>query len=310
MQNKIWIALVVVLIVALVGIYMASTGPKKIGASLTELAKRLDTEIQRLDLRTAPFVTVGTAAGYVIDFENGAKFYISGDTGLTADLKLVIGDYYRPDVAIYNIGGLLNSGPEEAAYAMSLVNPKRYIIPYHYASFPILEQTPDRFFEELKKYNLAAQPLDPKIGVEKEVMGVKILWLGHGTYFFVSPEGKRILIDPAVKFTGVVPEEYQDFTKLEGVDFVLLTHAHPDHVVISDLEALVRLYNPIIFAQYEVGIWLKEKMKVEGTIYDFLNKGGTIGKENLAAVGMPAEKIGDIRFHMVPAEHSASGYVQ
>ena len=307
MQNKIWIGLVVVLIIALVGIYMASAGPKKVGASLADLAQRLDTEIQILTKRTAPFVMVGEPVGYVIEFENGAKFYFGADTGIMADMKLVIGDYYKPDVAFLPIGNFYTMDPKAAAYAAKLINPARYVVPNHYASFPMLVQDPTEFFTELARYGLRATPLKFEVGVEQEVMGVKVLWLGHGNWLFTSPEGTRILIDPEVEYNFVYPEEYKDLTKFERIDLILITHGHFDHMTIPDLKKWNALYEPIYIVPYEAGIWLKEVMAYSNIIA--VNKGSNIGKTEMLKIGMPAEKVkkmADIRIHMVPACHSSS----
>jgi len=212
MQNKIWIGLVVVLIIALVGIYMASAGPKKLGASLVELTQRLDAEMQRLTAKTTPYVYTGESVGYVIEFENGAKFYFGGDTGITADMKLVIGDYYKPDVAFLPIGNYYTMDPKAAAYAAKLIDPARYVIPNHYASFPMLEQDPSGFFAEVAKYGLRAKPLEFEAGLEQEVMGVRTIWLGHGDWLFTTPEGTKILIDPEVEYNVAYPEQYRDLT--------------------------------------------------------------------------------------------------
>ena len=67
---------------------------------------------------------VGEAVGYLLEFENGLKVYHAGDTSLMGDMKTVIGDFYKPDVAILPIGGVFTMGPEEAAYACSLIKPK------------------------------------------------------------------------------------------------------------------------------------------------------------------------------------------
>jgi L-ascorbate metabolism protein UlaG (beta-lactamase superfamily) len=60
---------------------------------------------------------VGTPMGYVIEFEDGRKVYASGDTGLTADMKFVVGDYYKPDISLLPATGGPNMEPEQAAYA-------------------------------------------------------------------------------------------------------------------------------------------------------------------------------------------------
>ncbi len=90
------------------------------------------------------------------------KVYHAGDTGLMAGMETIIGDYYQPDLAILPIGGVFTMGPEDAAYAMQLLKAK-YVIPQHYASFPVLEKTPDRFIKYMKQYapNAKVFPLKP-----------------------------------------------------------------------------------------------------------------------------------------------------
>ena len=58
----------------------------------------------------------GEPVGYVIELENGYKIYHSGDTGVFGDMKM-IGEYYKPDLALVCIGGWFTMGPEEAARA-------------------------------------------------------------------------------------------------------------------------------------------------------------------------------------------------
>ena len=93
---------------------------------------------------------MGRPVGYVFAFENGTTVYHSGDTALMSDMKLVIGDYYKPDIAILPIGNVFTMGPKEAAYACKMIRPS-IVIPEHYATFPALEQTADRFVEALAK---------------------------------------------------------------------------------------------------------------------------------------------------------------
>ena len=37
----------------------------------------------------------GPATGYVLRFSNGLVVYLSGDTGLTAEQKVVVGEHYK-----------------------------------------------------------------------------------------------------------------------------------------------------------------------------------------------------------------------
>ena len=94
---------------------------------------------------------VGEAAGYIIEFENGFTIYHSGDTSLMGDMKYIIGDYYKPDMAILPIGGVFTMGSQEAAFACKLIRP-RFVIPEHYATFPVLTQSADEFVNALQHY--------------------------------------------------------------------------------------------------------------------------------------------------------------
>jgi L-ascorbate metabolism protein UlaG (beta-lactamase superfamily) len=93
---------------------------------------------------------VGEAVGYIIEFENGVKIYHSGDTSLMAGMKTIIGDYYKPDIAILPIGGVFTMGPDQAAYACKLIQPS-IVIPEHFMTFPVLTQDTERFKEQVKK---------------------------------------------------------------------------------------------------------------------------------------------------------------
>jgi len=90
----------------------------------------------------------GAPTGIVFTVEE-KTIYHAGDTGLFGDMKL-IGEVYNPEVALLPIGGYYTMGPVEAAIAVSLIKPK-VVIPMHYGTFPVLEQTPEKFVEEAKK---------------------------------------------------------------------------------------------------------------------------------------------------------------
>jgi L-ascorbate metabolism protein UlaG (beta-lactamase superfamily) len=92
---------------------------------------------------------VGGEVGFIIEFENGLRVYHAGDTALMADMKVVIGDFYKPDVAVLPIGGIYTMGPAEAAYACRLIRP-RVAIPIHYRTFPSLVQNADEFLASVK----------------------------------------------------------------------------------------------------------------------------------------------------------------
>ena len=87
----------------------------------------------------------GDPAGFVVEFENGFKIYHAGDTNVFGDMKL-IGELYRPDVALLPIGSHYTMGPREAAHAIRLLGVKR-VIPMHYGTFPILRGSPGQLRE-------------------------------------------------------------------------------------------------------------------------------------------------------------------
>lgn len=98
-------------------------------------------------------IYLGEPAGFVVELENGFRFYHAGDTSLFNDFDL-IGQLYRPDVAFLPIGGHYTMGPAEAAVAIERLGVGR-VVPIHYGTFPILAGTPDQLRDELAGRGLA-----------------------------------------------------------------------------------------------------------------------------------------------------------
>lgn len=70
----------------------------------------------------------GPPTGYVLTFTNGLVVYLSGDTGVTAEQKTVVGDQYKAELVVMNIGDTFTTGPMEAAYVVNdLVKPASVI---------------------------------------------------------------------------------------------------------------------------------------------------------------------------------------
>jgi L-ascorbate metabolism protein UlaG (beta-lactamase superfamily) len=84
----------------------------------------------------------GSPVGFVVE-SGGIKLYHAGDTALFGDMR-VIGRLYSPDVALLPIGGYYTMGPEEAVEAARFILPK-VVIPMHYLTFPVLEQSAEKF---------------------------------------------------------------------------------------------------------------------------------------------------------------------
>lgn len=117
------------------------------------------------------------------------------------------------------------------------------------------------------------------------MQALSFTWLGHATFLFRSPGGKRILIDPWVATNPACPEAAK---KIGDLDLILVTHGHSDHA--GDAVSLGRSSGARLVAPYELSVWLQGKglQNVTG-----MNPGGT-----LAALGLSVT--------MVPALHSSS----
>lgn len=73
----------------------------------------------------------GPPTGYVLKFSNGLVTYLSGDTGIIADQKEVVGAYYKPALAVMNIGDTYTTGPKEAAFVINEWIKPASVIPSH-----------------------------------------------------------------------------------------------------------------------------------------------------------------------------------
>ena len=91
----------------------------------------------------------GSASGFVIRLEDGKTIYHAGDTGIFGTMA-TIGELYPLDLALLPVGGIFTMDPLQAAHALTLLKPKA-VIPMHYQTFPILEQTPDNFAKLAKE---------------------------------------------------------------------------------------------------------------------------------------------------------------
>jgi L-ascorbate metabolism protein UlaG (beta-lactamase superfamily) len=90
----------------------------------------------------------GGAAGYVIGMD-GLHIYHAGDTALFSDMQL-IGELYRPDVALLPIGSHFTMGPREAMMAARFVGAP-LVIPMHYSTWPKIEQDPLEFKKAVER---------------------------------------------------------------------------------------------------------------------------------------------------------------
>jgi L-ascorbate metabolism protein UlaG (beta-lactamase superfamily) len=116
-------------------------------------------------------------------------------------------------------------------------------------------------------------------------MPLSFTWLGHSTFLFRSPGGKRILIDPWLTTNPACPASAK---KIHELDLMLLTHGHDDHT--ADAVAVARATLARVIAPYELALWLEQKGLRTVTS---MNHGGTLDAAGLSIT-------------MVPAIHSSS----
>jgi L-ascorbate metabolism protein UlaG (beta-lactamase superfamily) len=100
-------------------------------------------------------IYAGEPCGYVITLEDGLRIYFAGDTGVHGDMAIV-GELYRPEIAVLPIGDLYTMGPREAAYAARMIG-ARVIVPCHFGTFPALTGTPEALREHLAEFKVAAE---------------------------------------------------------------------------------------------------------------------------------------------------------
>ncbi len=100
--------------------------------------------------------SLGFPIGYVVRFPDGFTVYITGDTTVTMDMQIVR-DLYRPDLVILPIGDFFTMGPEGAAYALKLLQPK-FAVGCHYQTWGEMPPgTPDALEKEIARLQLPTQ---------------------------------------------------------------------------------------------------------------------------------------------------------
>ncbi len=92
-------------------------------------------------------IYAGEPAGFVVRLPGGLTLYHAGDTAVFGDMRL-IGELYRPELALLPIGDHFTMGPREAAQAVRLLG-VRHVVPMHYGTFPLLTGTPEAFQREV-----------------------------------------------------------------------------------------------------------------------------------------------------------------
>ncbi len=89
----------------------------------------------------------GAEAGFMIEGE-GKTAYVSGDTDVTADMG-VFQALHAPQIGILCAGGHFTMDMKRAAYAAKTYFDFETVIPCHYKTFPLLEQSAQALIDAL-----------------------------------------------------------------------------------------------------------------------------------------------------------------
>ncbi len=89
----------------------------------------------------------GAPAGFMLSHD-GRTIYISGDTGPMADMEWMA-ELYEPEIGILSAGGHFTMDMKGAAFVAKKYFNFKTVIPCHYKTFPLLEQSAEALVEGL-----------------------------------------------------------------------------------------------------------------------------------------------------------------
>ena len=116
----------------------------------------------------------------------------------------------------------------------------------------------------------------------------QLTWLGHASFRFDTPGGKRVYVDPFLNGNPKTPDAEKE---PERVDIIAVTHGHGDHNA-GVVDISKSFPDAEIVAQVELKSWFGRQGANIGDLPG-INKGGT-------------QEIDGVRFTLTNAFHSSS----
>jgi len=110
-------------------------------------------------------VPLGSPNGIVVKPEGGPVVYHMGDTDIFGDMQL-IAEIHEPKIAMVPIGDRFTMSPTTAALAVRRFFKLDAVIPCHYGSFPIIEQTADKFVAAMQGHATRVVVPERNVAVE------------------------------------------------------------------------------------------------------------------------------------------------
>lgn len=145
-------------------VLLGKRGVETIGMNIGGTAKLEDVEVTMVkavhsaDVVENEIISAGDPVGFVVNMD-GVSVYHAGDTDVFMDMQL-IGELYRPKVALLPIGDFYTMGIKGALKAIELIKPE-IVIPMHYNTFPPIKQNPEEFKEKAEKLGVKVVILKP-----------------------------------------------------------------------------------------------------------------------------------------------------
>jgi L-ascorbate metabolism protein UlaG (beta-lactamase superfamily) len=116
---------------------------------------------------------------------------------------------------------------------------------------------------------------------------VPLTWLGHSTFRFDTPGGKRVYVDPWLDNPKCPDSEKEP----ERIDLIALTHGHGDHV--GNTVDLAKKHECDVVAMTEIRDWLTTEHDLPEHNEHSPNTGGTV-------------EVDGIKISVTDARHSSS----
>ncbi len=109
---------------------------------------------------------LGNANGLMLHIDDEPSLLHMGDTDIFSDMKL-INELHQPDIGLVPIGDRFTMGGAVAALACQRFFEFQTAIPCHYGTFPIIDQTPEKFVAGMEGTKTKVET--PKPGQSLEV---------------------------------------------------------------------------------------------------------------------------------------------
>jgi L-ascorbate metabolism protein UlaG (beta-lactamase superfamily) len=100
----------------------------------------------------------GNPVGFLLTPRDGRKIYITGDSGLFGDMKLI--GQEGIDLAFIPIGDNYTMGPDDAYKAVEMLAPK-HVIPVHYNTWELIAQDAQKWSIRVSQLGVQVHVLKP-----------------------------------------------------------------------------------------------------------------------------------------------------